>query len=315
MVFLVYILAFLKNAIYGLSVFFVGDLTETVDFLDVLSLRYLLSLVVLWVLKNLKIFKIEVGIKDFFKKNDRTPYLKYILLAALFEPVLEMLFETLGISMTTGITAAVILSLSPVMSCIAEGIFLKERTTLAQKVFLGIGIVGVLYIAMNTTESGGKDSIWGIMFLLLAIMSGAMYLTFSRKSGNQFQALEITYVAVLLGAIVFNGVNVVRHLIAGDISNYFAPFFDAGNIVGFLFLGIVCTIVATGMNNLALKRMQASTMSAFGGVSTFVTVLSGVLLGGEKLYMFHIIGLSLILIRMIGVSYIQIKREKTNNNK
>ena len=308
MTFFVYILAFLKNAIYGLSVFFVGDLTETVDFLDVLSLRYLLSLVVLWLLKNLKIFKIDVGIKDFFVKNERTPYLKYILLAAIFEPVLEMFFETLGISMTTGITAAVILSLSPVMSCIAEGVFLKEKTTLAQKVFLGIGIIGVLYIAMNTTASGGKDSVWGILFLVLAITSGALYLTFSRKSGNQFQALEITYVAVCLGAIVFNGVNVGRHLIVGDIANYFAPYFNMEDLIGFAFLGIVCTIVATAMNNFALKRMQASTMSAFGGVSTYVTVMAGVLLGGETLHTFHIIGLSLILIRMIGVSYIQIKR-------
>lgn len=306
----VYILAFLKNAIYGLSVFFVGDLTQTVDFLDVLSLRYLLSLVVLWVLKKLKIFKIEVGIKDFFVKNERTPYLKYIILAAVFEPVLEMLFETLGISMTTGITAAVILSLSPVMSCIAEGIFLGERTTVMQKIFLGIGILGVVYIAMNTTQSGGKDSVWGILFLLLAITSGAMYLTFSRKSGNKFQALEITYVAVMLGFVVFNGVNVVRHLIAGDIQNYFAPYFNTENLMGFAFLGIVCTIVATGMNNFALKRMQASTMSAFGGVSTFVTVTAGVLLGGETLHTYHIIGLSLILIRMIGVSYIQIKRSR-----
>lgn len=308
--FFVYILAFLKNAIYGMSVFFVGDLTEKVDFLDVLSLRYLLSFVVLWLFKNLKIFRIEVGIKDFFVKNERTPYLKYILLAAVFEPVLEMLFETLGISMTTGITAAVILSLSPVMSCISEGIFLKERTTLLQKIFLGIGILGVVYIAMNTTESGGKDSFMGIVFLLLAIMSGAMYLTFSRKSTNQFQALEITYVAVCLGALVFNGANVIRHLAVGDIQNYFAPYFGVENMIAFAFLGIVCTIVATGMNNFALKRMQASTMSAFGGVSTFVTVVAGVLLNGEKLYTFHIIGLSLILIRMIGVSYIQIKRSQ-----
>ena len=306
--FFVYILAFLKNVIYGLAVFFIGDLTETVDFLDVLSLRYLLSFVVLFILKNLKIFKIEVGIKDFFVKNKRTPYLKYILLAALFEPVLEMLLETLGISMTTGITAAVILSLSPVASCIAEGVFLKEKTTLMQKIFLGIGIVGVLYIAMNTTASGGKDSIWGIMFLVLSVTSGALYLTFSRKSGSDFRAMEITYVAVCLGALVFNFANVIRHLIVGDIQNYFVPLLDKENLLGFAFLGIVCTIVGTGMNNLALRRMQASTMSAFGGVSTFVAVISGVLLNGEKLYLFHVIGLSLILIRMIGVSYIQIKR-------
>lgn len=306
----VYILAFLKNAIYGLSVFFVGDLTEKVDFLDVLSLRYLLSFTVLWLLKNLKIMKIGVGAKDFFSKNKRSPYLKYILLAALFEPVLEMLFETLGISMTTGITAAVILSLSPVMSCIAEGVFLKEKTTVMQKVFLSIGILGVLYIALNTTPSGGKDSVLGILFLILAIMSGALYLTFSRKSGNSFRALEITYVAVCMGALIFNGVNVVRHLILGNIENYFVPYFNTENIIGFAFLGIVCTIVATGMNNFALKKMQASTMSAFGGVSTFVTVIAGIFLGGETLYSFHIIGLSMILIRMIGVSYIQIRRSK-----
>lgn len=311
----VYVLAFLKNAIYGLSVFFVGDLTETVDFLDVLSLRYLLSFAVLWLLKTLKIFKIEVGIKDFLVKNERTSYLKYVLLAALFEPVLEMLFETLGISMTTGITAAVILSLSPVMSCISEGIFLKEKTTLFQKLFLGIGIGGVLYIALNTTESGGKDSLAGIMFLVMAVMSGALYLTFSRKSGNKFQALEITYVAVCLGTFVFNAVNVVRHLIAGDIQSYFMPYFNTENIIGFVFLGIVCTIAATGMNNFAMKRMQASTMSAFGGVSTLVTIMAGVLMGGETLHSYHIIGLSLILIRMIGVSYIQIKRSKNKIDK
>ncbi len=315
MTFFVYILAFLKNAIYGLSVFFVGDLTETVDFLDVLSLRYLLSFAVLWILKTLKLMKIDVGVKDFFVKNNRSPYLKYILLAALFEPVLEMFFETLGISMTTGITAAVILSLSPVMSCIAEGIFLKEKTTVMQKVYLGIGILGVLYIAINTTPSGGKDSVLGILFLVLAIMSGALYLTFSRKSGNSFRALEITYVAVCTGAILFNFANVIRHIVAGDIENYFMPYLNGENIIGFAFLGIVCTIVATCMNNFALRKMQASTMSAFGGVSTFVTVIAGVLLGGEKLYTFHIIGLSLILIRMIGVSYIQIKRSKKQIDK
>ncbi len=308
--FIVYIFAFLKNVIYGLSVYFVGDLTNNVDFMDVLALRYLFSFVVMWILKTLKILKINIGIKDIFVKGERTPYLKYLLLSALFEPVLEMFFETLGISMTTGITAAVILSLSPVASCIAEGIFLKEKTTVMQKIFLGTGIIGVLYIALNTTPSGGKDSLSGILFLVLAIISGALYLTFSRKSAGRFKAMEISYTAVCMGAIVFNAINVVRHLFYGNIETYFAPYFKADNIAGFIFLSIICTIVATAMNNFALSGMQASTMSAFGGVSTFVTVISGVVFADETLAYFHVIGLSLILIRMIGVSYIQIKRDK-----
>ncbi len=312
--FIVYVFAFLKNVIYGLSVYFVGELTSNVDFLDVLSLRYLLSFAAMWLLKTLKIFRIDVGLRDVFTKNERTPYLKYLLLSALFEPVLEMFFETLGISMTTGITAAVILSLSPVASCIAEGIFLKEKTTTMQKVFLGIGIIGVLYIAMNTTPSGGKDTLSGIVFLALAVTSGALYLTFSRKSGGKFKAMEISYTAVCMGALVFNIVNVVRHLLRGDIENYFTPYMNADNIIGFIFLGIACTIVATAMNNFALSGMQASTMSAFGGVSTFVTVITGAVFAGEKIKLFHIIGLSLILIRMIGVSYIQIRKDKKTKN-
>ena len=66
-----------------------------------------------------------------------------------------------------------------------------------------------------------------------------------------------------------------------------------------------------------MKYMQVSTMSAFGGVSTMVTVAAGVLFANEKLYAFHIIGLSLIVVRMVGVSAIAIMKEKKSaeNNK
>ena len=82
------------------------------------------------------------------------------------------------------------------------------------------------------------------------------------------------------------------------------------NIIGFIFLGVISTIVATGMNNFCLGRMQASTMSAFGGLSTVTTILIGVFIGGEELYYYHYIGVALILIRAIGVSTIAILRDR-----
>ncbi len=307
---LVYSFAVLKNVIYGLSVFFTQGLTENVDVLDVLSLRFIMSAGVLWFLKTLKVVKIDIGVKDFFVKNERTPYLKGLLLAAVFEPVLYMFFETMGVSMTTGITAGVILSLTPVAACISEGIFLKEKTTLMQKIFLLLGIIGVIYIAMNTSSQNGKDTLLGIMFVVLAVIVGALFLTFSRKSSKAFNAMEISYVASCLGMIVFNFVNVVRHISNGTIATYFSPYFNAENMMGFIFLAVISTVIATSMNNFALSKMQVSTMSAFSGVSTLVTIAAGVLFGGEKLYTFHIIGISLIVLRMVGVSYIQIKRDR-----
>ena len=73
---------------------------------------------------------------------------------------------------------------------------------------------------------------------------------------------------------------------------------------------MLSTIVATGMNNYAMSKIQLSTMAAFSGLSTLVTILVGVMFRGERLYAFHFIGLALILARMIGVSVISIRRDR-----
>ena len=310
MEFVVYLFAILKNMIYGSTVFFTGELSASVDVLDVLALRYLMSLVVFWLLKLLRVIKIEVGIKDFFKKGERTGALKNLLLTALFEPVLYMLFETLGVFSTTTVTAAVILALAPITSCICEMIFLGERNTLLQKIFLALGIAGVVFIAVNTNTSDGQNSVLGIIFLLLAVCTGSLFSVFSRRSSKSFSAMEITYISCALGAVVFNAANVIRHLVRGDILSYFNPYFDVDNLIGFVVLAILSTVVATAMNNFALSHMQVSTMAAFGGLSTLTTIFIGVIFGGEELYYFHYIGLSLILARMIGVSVIAIRRDR-----
>jgi len=309
MIFTVYLLVIIKNVIYGSSIFFTSGLTESTDVLDILALRFLMSFVVMWLLKVTRILKIEVGVRDMFVKNERSPHIMPLLLTALFEPVLYMFFETLGVSMTSNITAGVILSLTPITCCIAESLILKESTTLMQKVFLGIGIFGVIFIAVNTDTSSGRDTLAGIVIMFIAIIVDALFTVFSRKSSSHFTAMEITYAACTMGMIVFNSVNVVRHIANGTIGSYFAPYFSTENLIGFVFLGVVSTIAATAMVNFVLRYIKASSMSAFGGVSTFVTIFIGVAIGGERLYPFHFIGLIFIIIRMIGVSYIDIKKD------
>ena len=306
---LAFLYMILKNVIYGTSVFFTGSLSESVDVLDILALRFLMSFAVFFLLKQTRILKINVGIRDVFQKTERHPYVKHLLLAAVFEPVLYMLFETLGITMSSGVTVAVILSLSPISACICEELILKEKSSLLQKVFLGCGIFGAIYIAVNTGSAEGHNTVIGILFLTLAVFSGSLFMVFSRKSSSHFSAFEVTYFSVLLGTIAFNAINVVRHLVRGDILAYFAPYANVNNLVGFVFLAVVSTIVATAMNNYAVSKMQVSTAAAFSGISTLVTVIIDVLCG-SRLYLYHFIGFAFILIRMIGVSYLSIHKEK-----
>lgn len=309
---LVFICCLVRNIIYGSSVLFTGKLTETVDVLDILALRFLMSFVGLWMLKITKILNIKVGMKELFGKAEnvgRKPYIKTILLAAIFEPVLYMFFETIGISMTTNIMAGVILALSPIFSCISESIILGEKSSLAKKIFLGIGVLGVLYIALNANTSDGKNTVTGIACVLLAVISGCVYMAFSRKASAVFAPIEITYVSAILGTVVFNLVNVIRHIINGDIASYFVPYFNLDNMTGFVFLAILSTIAATLMGNYTLKKITVSSYAAFGGISTLVTVILGVIFNNESIYMYHIIGFSLIFIRIIGVVYIDKRSE------
>ena len=307
---LAYLSAIGKCIIYGATPFFTGALSEKLDVLDLLSLRFLLSFVVFWILKNLKILKVELKVKDIFKKNPRTPYIKNLLFAALFEPVLYMLFETLGISMTNGVTTAVILSLAPIFSCIGEFIFFRQHPSFWQGVFLTLGMAGAAYIAVCTSNEGGRSSLMGIIFLILALTVGALFCVFSRKSSSHFSPLEITFVSSMLGAVCFNAVNVVRHIAKGDILHYFAPYFDLENLFGFVMLGVMSTIFATMMSNYALSKIKISTFSAFGGVSTIVTVLIGVIFANEKLMYFHYIGFPFIIARMIGVCAIDMYKDR-----
>ena len=61
---------------------------------------------------------------------------------------------------------------------------------------------------------------------------------------------------------------------------------------------------------LALGWLPVTTTTAFGGISTFVTIAIGCLVGKERLYGFHIIGLILFVARMVGVSWITIRDAK-----
>lgn len=192
---------------------------------------------------------------------------------------------------------------------------LKERSTVVQKIFLFCGIVGAMYVSVSTSTTDGKNSILGILSLFCAITAGALFCVFSRKSSHHFASMEITYISCMLGAVIFNAVNIVRHLVRGDVLSYFDPYFNLDNMIGFFVLGIMATIVATAMNNYALSKLQVSTVAAFGGVSTIVSIAIGVIFNDEKLMTYHYIGLPFILACIVGVSAISIMKSRKNMQK
>ncbi|MBR4173614.1 MAG: hypothetical protein IKR46_04495, partial [Clostridia bacterium] len=69
--FIIYGFAILKNVIYGSSIFFTSRLTENVDVLDILALRFLMSFAVLFLLKVTGLVKMNISLRDFSKKSGK----------------------------------------------------------------------------------------------------------------------------------------------------------------------------------------------------------------------------------------------------
>ena len=293
-----YLAAVFKAIIYGTSVLFVGKLLETTDVFDVLALRFLVSAVAFLLLRVFGIIKIRFRGKS----------LKLLAATALFEPVLYFTFETYGIKNTTVIMAGILTALAPVFTVVLETVFLKEKTNAKQRIFLLIRILGVLWITVFAQNSG-ESSLLGILFMLLAVISGSAFVVCSRGTSQDFTSTEITYFSAISGAVVFNAINIVRHLSAGTMTSYFTPLMNLDNIIGIIFLSICSSILATGLNNYALSKVQASIISALGGLTTVTTIITGVLFNNETLYWYHIVGTILILIGIVGMSYSSSKKK------
>lgn len=296
---LAYLAAIFKAIIYGTTVIFVGKLLETTDVFDVLALRFLISAGAFVLLRLLGIIKV----------NFKGKSLKLLAATALFEPVLYFTFETFGIKDTTVIMAGILTALAPFFTVVLETIFLKEKTNAVQRLYLFVRVLGVVVITVFAQNSG-ESSIAGIIFMLLAVISGSAFVVCSRGTSQNFTSTEITYFSAISGAVVFNAINVVRHLCAGTITAYFVPLTDVNNLIGLIFLGVCSSIMATGLNNYALSKVQASVISALGGLTTVTTIITGVLFNNEVLYWYHFVGTILILIGIVGMSYASSKKRR-----
>ncbi|MFO7611291.1 MAG: DMT family transporter [Clostridia bacterium] len=257
-----------------------------------LGLRFMFAALLLWLLRILGLIKIRYSGKS----------LRTLFFLALFQPVLYFIFETTGIGLTTASESGMMIALIPVVAAILGAVFLKERPGLAQWIFIIISVGGVFFIAlMRKTETQG--SIAGVAMLLIAVIASGGYNILSRKLSVRFSPMEITFMMMNTGFVVFNGIAVTEHIARGGLSEYFLPLKNPGTFFSMAYLGILSSVAAFFMVNYMLSRLEATKVAVFGNLITVVSIAAGILVLGETLHWFHAIGAVLILIGVWGTNY------------
>lgn len=291
--------AVLFSLIFGFSFMFSKVALDVMSPIEMIAYRFSLAALVLYVLKLLKLIKIDLKGKN----------IKVVLLASLGEPVIYFIFESLGLNLTSSFEAGLIISLIPVVTSVFSVIFLSERLKPIQVLFILLSVSGVVFINVMKENLSLSGNFLGIIFLLIGVFASAFYNIGSKKASTSFTPVEITYVMMWTAAIAFNIILVINNLIKGTMSSYFTPLLSLEAIVPILYLGILSSIVAFFLVNYSISKMKVSQFAVLGNFTTIVSIFAGVFILKESFLWYHIVGSIMILLGVWGTVYFGEKDE------
>lgn len=219
--------------------------------------------------------------------------LRNVLLLALFQPILYFLCETYGIVYTSSAFAGTIVAVIPVASIVTDIFIMKSKVTAKQVICAVLSAIGVAITTIGA--EGMKSSAIGLIILLGAVCSGALFYVFSKKSGTHFNALEQTYVMFAAGSLVYIMFALVQCRGAYD-EMILQPLQDPGFILPVLYLAVMSSVAAFMLLNYGTVRVMVSEAAIFTNLTTVISIIAGVVFLHETFTGFQIIGAIVILI-------------------
>lgn len=277
---------------YGLSYMFTKTATETASAFALLGWRFLIAVTAMTVLIVLGFAKVDFKGKNF----------KPLLIVAVCNPCIYFIAETIGINRTTASESGALLAVIPVFSLIASTVILKKKPTKAQVTGILTTLAGVL-ITVSAVGLSSSVSIIGYGFLVAAIFSYSLYCVFVDKSA-EFTGIEITYIMLISGSLLFVALALVEAAMAGNVIDLITlPFNDVTFLSAVLYQGLVCSVVAFFMSNVAIAKIGVNRTASFIGISTVISIISGILVLGESFSPLQAIGVVIIIAGVYIANY------------
>jgi len=286
--------------IFGLTFMFSKTALEYTTPVGLLAYRFLFAYGAFYLLKRLKVIRVHLS-KD---------KLKPLLLVGLFQPVLYFLFETYGLHQTTSAEAGMMIALIPIVVSVLSAVILKERPTIPQLMFIMLSVGGVMFIQTMEMSQSLSPAIGGYALLFLAVLSASFYNIVSRRVSVKASSLEITYFMMLMGAVFFNGLYVIRLLLGGELGLYVSSLSQFSVLGPVLYLGVIGSIGGFWLLNYALSQLEAHVISIYANIATVVAISAGYVFLQEALKWHHFVGAAMIITGVYGTVRIQALRKK-----
>jgi drug/metabolite transporter (DMT)-like permease len=288
-----YISGITYATIFGFSFMVTKNALDHIQPFHFLGLRFLLAALLMTLLIVLKIVKVNYKGKN----------IKPLLLLSLLQPISYFIGEIYGVKHISSSQAGMMIALIPIVVVVFSILFLKEYINIKQAICIVLSVAGVLLMGiMQTDTSGVESNAIGFFFILFAVIAGAGFSVTSRKLSLNYNPFELTYVMMLVGAVIFNVLGVIQFTSVNNLSEYFNPIRDLNVTKALLYLSLLSSIVAFGLMNFTLSKIPAARASLFANLTTVISVVAGVVFRDEPFFWYHFLSGIMILTGVIGVN-------------
>jgi len=212
-----------------------------------------------------------------FKKQYQKGDWPFLLLMALFEPILYFTFEAKALEYTSASQAGMITAMMPILVAIPSWLILKEKITLAMILGFLMAIGGTIWLTLTATSTEqGPNPFLGNSLEFLAMVSAAGYAVSSRKLSSKYSPAMLTAVQSSLGALYF----LIRILIGPES---FPHHFPLSSTLALVMLGVLVSLVAYGLYNYGLAKTTATQSAIYVNLIPIVALVSSLLILKEQI--------------------------------
>ncbi len=290
-----FLLAFLAAIIYGISFTVAKEvMPQYIKPYGFILLRVSGATLVFWI------------VSLFLKKEKISPhdYLR-IFIASIFGITLNMLAFFKGLSMTTPISASVIMVTSPIIVLTFATIFLKEKATKKKLIGIFIGMFGAILLIMYGRDvNTATNATLGNILVFVNATSYAMYLILIKNLTKKYHPLTLAKWLYLFGLILVIPFGYHEFNEIDWVSLPKSVLYRIGFVILF-------TTVLTYMFNLiAIKKLKPTTLSIFIYLQPVLASTYALFVGSDSLNEIKIVATILIF---IGV-YLVTRKPKNEEN-
>lgn len=285
--------------IYGATFILAKDVMPTyIEPYGFILLRVLCATPLFWLLQ-IWAPKEKIAAKDFV----------LIAGAAFFGVALNMLTFFKGLSMTSPISASVIMVSSPIVVLLLSAILLKDPLTKRKIIGVLIGLSGTVLLILYGSKNGDgiQNSTWGNFLVFINAASYGVYLILIKKitaKYHPFTFLKWIFTFGLLMVLPFG----FKELTA---VNWQSIGFIIWLEIGFVLL--FTSFLAYLINNLSVRHIKPTTLSVFIYLQPLFASIIAISLGKDSLGPIKLLAAMLIFIGVYLVSFKKKEKKELRN--